>query len=733
MVIVAALVLSASQQLPAPQWIWAPGSSIPKHVYFRRDIELTKLPNKASLSITCDDAYVLYVNGQKLASHASWYTMQTVDLKPWLRIGKNVLAVDAQNYESEAGLLVKGAVGSSSISTDSLWKQNQDGPSGWNMPDYDDSNWLAPRVLGPVGIGPWGNPPNEQEELRKMRSLKAAKPIRIDQNAPKTFDPARSFVWSKADASLKGEFRQMPIKPVAGTEIIGKDIAKPGEYVFDFGRELAGWVEIKVEAKDKPDIQIQVGEASDSFFTPPTLSESRKGGYVFCLAPQGGYTGFRYARVLIKELKSPIRIVDVKAVYRLWPTNYIGSFSCSDKVLTDIWELGAYTLRLNLDPRCLGAVLRNERGDRYPWMGDNRVAHRTQYVCFGLYDFAKVDLDFFVKPGAKTIDLNGIPGYTLDWVIALYNYWLYSGDLAEVKKHLVDIETVIRQYDSTNTPQGWLFTDWEPELVNVSDKSVVAFHTRYVHAAHLAAKMAEAAGDAKKALEFQNAASRRVDYLKQRPDWPNKLPQHALVNAIFAGNTNSFPAELPETTITPYYTYYMLEALSQTGQDARALKALRAYYKGMLDLGATSAWEYFTLDWLKMVKPNTLPPDMSGAYVSLCHPWSSGATPWLTEHVLGVTPAEPGYRVCRIKPFFGGLSWAKGSVPTPRGIVSTSWKATKAGYEIQCSAPRSVRIQLVLPEGYRCRIAGKERTATAGKAIELDGGREHRVLAWFEK
>jgi alpha-L-rhamnosidase len=38
-------------------------------------------------------------------------------------------------------------------------------------------------------------------------------------------------------------------------------------------------------------------------------------------------------------------------------------------------------------------------------------------------------------------------------------------------------------------------------------------------------------------------------------------------------------------------------------------------------------------------------------------------------YTLGVMPAEPGYTRVRIEPHLGRLSWAKGSVPSPHGLI----------------------------------------------------------------
>jgi len=355
-------------------------------------------------------------------------------------------------------------------------------------------------------------------------------------------------------------------------------------------------------------------------------------------------------------------------------------------------------------------------------MGDDRVTHRTVLNVFGDYDIIRADLDYFVKPGQKEIALNGIPGYTLDWVIALYDYWMYSGDSAEVRRHLGDVKTILESLDTLGTPPGWLFTDWEPGLQSTTDESVMAFHCKYVEAAHLAAIMAKTTRvqnpNSKSAVglatEFQRLADKRIVFLESKEGWPESLGQHALTNALLAGFKAKFPASMPGYTATPYFTYYVLEALSAAGQDARALDALRLYWGGMVKLGATSTWEYFDLKWTKTLKPLQQPPDVhlagTGNFpVSLCHPWSSGAAAWLSEHVLGVTPASPGFSEATIRPFFGNLSWAQGSVPTPHGKILISWRRHGGSVTVTVQCPRGVRANLILPGKRSFRFTDSKR------------------------
>ena len=51
------------------------------------------------------------------------------------------------------------------------------------------------------------------------------------------------------------------------------------------------------------------------------------------------------------------------------------------------------------------------------------------------------------------------------------------------------------------------------------------------------------------------------------------------------------------------------------------------------------------------------------------HGWSSTLTRDFIFYTLGVTPATPGYTHARIAPRLGPLTWVRGSVPTPYGLI----------------------------------------------------------------
>ncbi|HEY3709825.1 MAG TPA: alpha-L-rhamnosidase C-terminal domain-containing protein, partial [Amycolatopsis sp.] len=81
----------------------------------------------------------------------------------------------------------------------------------------------------------------------------------------------------------------------------------------------------------------------------------------------------------------------------------------------------------------------------------------------------------------------------------------------------------------------------------------------------------------------------------------------------------------------------------------------------------------------------TNPQGVLGAGVTTLHRppapaktrWPAGTTATassaLTNGLLGVTPASPGFATFTVEPHPGPVAWARGQVPTPHGPITVSW------------------------------------------------------------
>lgn len=68
-------------------------------------------------------------------------------------------------------------------------------------------------------------------------------------------------------------------------------------------------------------------------------------------------------------------------------------------------------------------------------------------------------------------------------------------------------------------------------------------------------------------------------------------------------------------------------------------------------------WETFSAEWTStstgagLYRPGEATPNGQTGYMSRCHPWSSGAAPWLTQNVLGISPLTPGFKNFVVRPY----------------------------------------------------------------------------------
>jgi hypothetical protein len=168
----------------------------------------------------------------------------------------------------------------------------------------------------------------------------------------------------------------------------------------------------------------------------------------------------------------------------------------------------------------------------------------------------------------------------------------------------------------------------------------------------------------------------------------------------------------PLAGLSPFYGYYVMQARAAAGDIAGCLEMLRKYWGGMLDMGATSFWEAFDLSWIEgnPTRIDQIPvvgrPDIhadfgehcyKGLRHSLCHGWAGGPAAWLIEHVLGISPVEPGCRVVRVAPNLGDLDYAEGSLATPFGCVRVRHVRQPSGaVTTAVDAPRGITIERVL-------------------------------------
>jgi len=148
-------------------------------------------------------------------------------------------------------------------------------------------------------------------------------------------------------------------------------------------------------------------------------------------------------------------------------------------------------------------------------------------------------------------------------------------------------------------------------------------------------------------------------------------------------------------------TPYVLFALADNGYEEEAFQMLLTdtcpSWLYEMKVGGTTIWERW--DALREDGTcNTGKDDGTGGMVSFNHYASGAVGDFLYRRIAGIEPTEGGYRSFRIQPLIGGnLKWAKGSVNTAYGTVSSEWKIEDGMFTIQVQVPVGTQCTLVMP------------------------------------
>jgi alpha-L-rhamnosidase len=497
-------------------------------------------------------------------------------------------------------------------------------------------------------------------------------------------------------------------------------------FVLDFGIELHGGIQLTTATSNRltPKVRIRFGESvSETMSTVIGDGTTGMGGgatnhhamrdFEIKLPGYGtletGNSGFRFVRIDLVDPEAHVAFKEVRAVAVIRNIPYLGSFHCNDTLLNQIWLTGAYTVHLNMQDYLWDGIKR----DRMVWMGDMHPELMAINTVFGYQDIIPKSLDFGRDNTPLPKWMNGISAYSMWWIIMQYDWYLYQGNfdyLKEQQTYLVGLlnllMTKVDESGKENMVNERRFLDW-PSSEN--EKGVHAgLQALMVLSFQRGALLCRTLGNMEMARQCDDMVTKMKKYI---PD-----PNHSKQAAALLSLAGIIPAEKANSEVitvggaknfSTFYGYYMLQAQALAGDYQGGLENIRKFWGSMLELGATTFWEGFDLDWIPNASGITdiVPAGKKdihrdfgnycyiGLRHSLCHGWASGPTSWLSQYVLGITVMEPGCRTIRIEPHLCDLQWAEGSFPTPFGILHVRHVKKENGtIDTVIEAPEGVKI-----------------------------------------
>lgn len=557
----------------------------------------------------------------------------------------------------------------------------------------------------------------------------------------RTYITPKQVFWTSSTTSVRDA--QLLLKPNTGQsdifasgmcQLVNKGSDK-ASIILDFGKEIHGGLKIVISTVSPartPVFRVRFGESvsetCSELNTTTSLVETGSNEVMdlknntatndhamrdmeltcpYYGSIEIGSTGYRFVRLDLLTDDMLVNLKEVTAILRYRDIPYEGSFNCSDQRLNDIWMTGAYTVHLNMQEYIWDGIKR----DRLIWLGDMHPETSTISYVFGEDESVYSSLDLAVKQYPLPNYFNGMSAYSMWYLIMQYDWYMHFGNIDFVRKHgdyikgLVDLIDTKVDAEGNDELGGGRFLDW-PSSPN--EKGVHSgYRALIVWAMNDAAKLCRILGDEPQAKKAEAIVAR----LNKKIMPSNNLKQAEGLMAI-AGLKSAEDAakailEGGPKGFSTFYGYYMLQALAMDGKYAEALDIISKFWGGMLDLGATTFWEDFNLDWVDNVGriDEFVPAGKKdihgdfGAYCypgfrhSFCHGWASGPTAWMSQHVLGIEPLEPGCRKVSVKPHLGNLEWAEGTCPTPMGNIYVKHvRQADGSVKSTIKAPKGVKV-----------------------------------------
>jgi alpha-L-rhamnosidase len=714
----------------------------PKTMTFRKSIQCKKEIKSAKIYATALGIYELILNGEKVGedyfapgytSYKNQIQYQTYDITEKL-IGTNELvtvvgggwAVGAFNYKrvnrvyaKRQALLLEIHITYTDntkeiIGTDESWQVTEDG--NYQMTEfYNGETYDATIDLNKIV---WRNAGLENVKIKPEIIAQYGVPVRAHE-----------------------EF-----KPVSCVK------APSGMLIYDFGQNFAGVIKANIIGKKGQMVTFGHAEIlmNGELYTEPLRTAKQQATYI-CLdgmqsySPRMTYMGFRYVGVTgIKE-----EHLDLSAVAVYSDIEESGSFECSNELINKLQNAirwGAKSNFVDIPTDC------PQRDERMGWTGDIAVFSPTASYNFNMSRFYEKWLKDVKAEQRRGGGIPVVVPHTfvpMQWEIMVtmaVDHWgdaciwvpwaeyLARGD----KRILKTMYPTMKKYVKACKFWAGLFSvgkhrriwrllhhygDWCAPNVNMWTWMGRGKWTATAAMARSSANLAQIArilGENEDAAYYEKLSKETADAyrsilmdkdckIKNEFQTAYVLPLH--YNMLNGKDKKKTAKNLVEIVRRDGHhintgfpgTPYILFALADNGYAEDAYKMLLKdtcpSWLYEVKAGGTTIWERW--DALREDGTcNTGADDGTNGMTSFNHYASGAVGDFLYRRVAGIEAKEGGYKTFKIAPLLGGnISYAKGTVMTNYGEISSEWRVIGDIFSITLKVPVGTTCVLTTPNG----------------------------------
>ena len=668
------------------KWIWASTTSVNSYVAFRKTFSLDKVPAEAVANIAAESKYYLWMN-EELAvfdgaskrgatPYDGFY--EQVDLADYLKQGENTLVIlvsyngrggNSSVDPGKAGLLFQMQAGDQTIVSDSSFKANRlrayrnkgllgaDWPNysqssmlaEWNVyydaresvgdytaSDFDDSSWEGATVVCEAGAQPFND------------TYLSVIPLMM-------FDKEYTFLES---------------------QYIGQKLTQDTIITIDLpeNMQFSPYFELTAESSG----------LRFTYYTNTLTSQgidSFRDDYVTAGGAQT-YESLPWRSGSQLIIEAPAGITFTKIGYRRsgYDSERSGSFVTENEDVNTLWEKAVNTLLICMRDTYMDCPER----ERSPYIGDaaNQIGETfysldenswamTKKTILNIIGWTKTDNCIPLR--SPSLATNENPVQTLNFLVSVYEYLLYTGDEATVRLFYPVAVNYLKLWELNDDGSivyrngTFMWVDWG----DGADAQVLQ-NCWYYYALSSTQKLAKALGISSDEAFFteriQKVAAGFAKFKKQGgyssgTAYDDRANAMAVVSGLAEEDMYDEILNVLTTTYgaSPYMEKFVEEALCLMGEYEACLTRMLTRYQPMIDDKDSTLWELWEKD--------------AG---TINHGWTGGSLTVLSKYFGGISPESAGYGSysIRLTDEFSSLSM---SVVTPEGTLSYSIKRAEDG------------------------------------------------------
>lgn len=750
-------------------WISVPGEPLDDFgvYHMRKTFELESVPERYIVHATADNRYKLYVNGRFVSLGPARgdiynWSYETIDLAPYLKPGRNVLAAVVWNFADwkpeaqvtfhRTGFLLQGnTAAEAAVNTNNSWLccKNESyaphtksirgvfyaaGPCerfdaskypwGWEQPDYDDSGWKKA----------WSNDWATGKDHRRSSGRRLVpRPIPPMEMKPERFKRIRSAEGIEVPADFTAGKAPLTIPARSRvTLLLDNDSLTTGYLHLDFagGKDAEvtiAYAEALFEDPEKGLAKGNRNETDGKHFLGYEDKIIADGGADRTFTPLWWRT-WRFVQLTVETKSEPLVLEDISGTFSAYPFRRETRFEApGHEELNRMLDIGWRTARLCANETYMDCPYY----EQLQYFGDTRIQ-----MLVSLYNTRDDKMvRNAIEQGRQSIVAEGltqsrypsdpyqlIPSFSLWWICMGHDYWTYRGEDAWLRSLLPAHRGILSWYEALLKPDYslasvpyWFFADWAAEFYGgdpIREKEGNSAFQDLIYLLTLDAsiQMEEAFGSRTQAEHYADIAGKIRGTIRAKY-WDaerglfadtydhRSFSQHVNAMAILADIVTGDEAR---------------EVMTRTLED-KSLIQTTIYFRYYLHRAlAHAGLGDLLLDNLQIWRDQmalglTTWAETPEPTRSDCHAWGSSPNIELFRVLLGIDSDAPGFGKIRIAPSLCGLKQVSGSIPHPAGTVSADYKVDKRG---------RLTARLTLPEGTTGRFIWQ------GEQYELHAGEQ---------